>query len=84
MKRKIDAMHRMFGTGDGQCKDCSHFRTVQANSKKVFKCDIYGMTSSEASDWRMKYPACGLKDMPYEGNAIIDYLRHKPKGKKDL
>lgn len=74
--RKIDAMHQMFGFGNGLCKDCSHFQTHLACSRKVFKCDVYGETASEASDWRKSYKACGLFNKPWDGFDIIEILKH--------
>ena len=56
---KIDLMYSMFGKGDGKCKYCSHFRE-HCYSRKYFKCDVYGETASEATDWRANYSACGL------------------------
>lgn len=82
--RKIDAMHQAFGVGHDLCKDCSHFQIHMACSRKVFKCDVYGETSSEASDWRKSYKACGLFNKPWDGISIIEYLKHSPKKKNDL
>lgn len=43
------------------------------------KCEVYGVTHSEATDWAQKWPACGLKNKPYAGRQIIDILKHEPK-----
>lgn len=82
--RKIEAMHKEFGTGDNLCKDCCHFQIHMANSRKVFKCECYGVTSSEASDWRKSYRSCGLFNQPYDWIPYIEYLKHSPRKKKDL
>lgn len=74
--RKIDLMHKLFGElPDRKCKDCSHLASYTAN-RKYYKCECYGNTSSEASDWRLKWTACGLIDVPiYEGVPIIKQIR---------
>ena len=75
--RKIDAMHRFFGIGDGYCKGCIHLIDQPGCYKK---CKVYGNTGSEAKDWAQKWPACGLKDKPYNGDrAIIEVIMHEKK-----
>ena len=61
-ERKIDAMHILYGTGEGFCDECKFFREGYYHDKKLFKCSIYGLTHSVATDWRKKYVACGLKN----------------------
>ena len=74
--RKIDLMHHLFGElPDRKCKDCNHLISHQ-QSRKWYKCEIYGDTSSEASDWRLKYTACGMIDNPdYSGNPVMNLWR---------
>ena len=58
--KKIDLMHSMFGrTAEKKCKDCSHFKSIEF-SRTYYKCEVYGLSHSEATDWRVNYPACGL------------------------
>lgn len=75
--KKIDAMHILYGTGEGTCSDCQFFCEGYYHDKKLFKCSVYGMTHSEATDWRKKYLACGLKHTAYEPDErpVIDRLR---------
>lgn len=81
MNRKIEAMHSMYGTSKGKCGECSHFVKFQYRTKTLQKCEIYGMTNSEATDWAQKWDACGLKNQPYAGKQIIDELKRSPKEK---
>ena len=81
--RKIELMHQTFGIIDEkQCKDCQYFERHRYN-KTYFKCRIYGVSSSEATDWAMKYKACGAINMPkeeakkYDGHGIIKLVRPK-------
>ena len=73
MKKKIDRMHAMFGVLDGKttCKDCDNLISSRRD-KCYYKCSIYGETSSEASDWRLKYLACGKYNTEYHGRNIIE------------
>ena len=67
--RKIDLMHKLFGEiPDRKCKDCSN---LIKDSWDYYKCRCYGNTASSASDWRLKYTACGLFNKEYNGNPVI-------------
>ena len=64
-KRKIDAMHMRFGVQDGaQCRDCCHLISWEGHNRRYHKCELYGLTQSEATDWRLKYQACGAYNVP--------------------
>lgn len=60
--KKIDLMHEMFGMADGSCSECEHFVKGWYHTRILRKCEIYGLTHSEATDWRQNYQACGLKN----------------------
>lgn len=63
MLRKIDLMHKLYGEiPDRKCKDCQHLCSYTAN-RKYYKCECYGQTASEATDWRLKWTACSLIDV---------------------
>lgn len=61
MVKKIDRMYQYFGHGEGTCKDCSNLVTHE-QSRKWYKCAVYGLSSSEATDFRLKWKACGMKN----------------------
>lgn len=70
--RKIELMHQIFGLCKGhKCAECDNFVTGMYHDKKLQKCTVYGMTHSEASDWRQKYDACGMFNREYSGTDII-------------
>lgn len=72
---RIDMMHKLFGEiPDRKCKDCPHLCSYRA-SHKWYKCECYGETASAASDWRLKWAACGLIDKEYDGYPIIRRVR---------
>lgn len=76
---KIDLMHKMFGEDpEHKCAECKNLSSYTA-SKKWYKCSCYGNTSSEATDWRLKYTACGLFNMSYKGTPIIEIKKHMPR-----
>ena len=58
--RKIDAMHERYGTYPAQCRECDHCITGKYHDRRYSKCELYGMTHSEATDWRQSYMACGM------------------------
>ena len=69
MAKKIDKMHEMFGREWGhKCKDCRH---LSGGVNQYHKCEIYGNTSSQATDWATSYEACGLWNQDYKGDIPI-------------
>lgn len=74
--RKIDLMHKLFGEiSNRKCKDCQHLHCYTAN-RKWYKCEVYGESSSEATDWRLKWTACGMIDIAeYKGIQIVKQVR---------
>lgn len=76
--RKIDLMHRQFGFSPGhKCQYCDNLIVQQAN-RRYYKCEVYGATDSEASDWRLSYDACGMYNKVYNGNPIIRLVKGYP------
>ena len=57
--RKIEAMHILYGSESGTCKDCHHL-LCNLWDKNYYKCALYGVSHSEATDWRLSWPACGM------------------------
>lgn len=83
--RKIDLMHREFGFSPGhKCKECDNFVHGRYRSRTLSKCDIYGCTHSEASDWSGRYDACGMFNKAWNGNPIIRLVRGTPKANDQI
>ena len=61
--RKIDLMHDLFGFADGTCGECSNL-VCCIRDNRCYKCKVYGISSSEATDWALRWQACGLKNKP--------------------
>ena len=65
-------MYKLFGFCPGQhCKTCSHLIRYTPSDRSFYKCECYGITSSEATDWRVGSPACGLHNKPYNGRPVV-------------
>lgn len=78
MLRKIGLMYSFFGIDheNRQCKNCNHFHRYMYHDKYYRKCDVYGETNSEASDWAGKNIACGMFNKEYHGGStIINYVK---------
>lgn len=74
--RKIEAMYSMFGVFVGKtCKECPHLIQHCNHGANYYKCRIYGESYSEATDWRLKWTACGAFDKVADGNASPIYKR---------
>lgn len=76
MNRKIELMHDIFGIDEEhKCGECDNFGEHRYD-KLYYKCAVYGISSSEASDWRKKYTACGMFNKEYTGRPIIELRKH--------
>ena len=74
--RKIDLMHRTFGKDDAhKCRECSNILRDSYHGRTYIKCRVYGCTNSEASDWVLKWTACGMFGKEYTGNPIFRMVR---------
>lgn len=84
MKRKIEAMHEMYGCKNGEyCKTCCNLLKGNYRGKSYNKCVAYGVSHSEATDWKVSNRACGLYNILFEGRkTVIDIIKTLPKGKK--
>ncbi len=50
-----------YGYKDGYyCKNCKHFGVIYHNLKNYYKCEKIGISSSSATDIRVKDTACRL------------------------
>lgn len=57
---KSEFMLDKYGATPGHvCKDCG-LLDVTGLSRRYYKCTVYGSTSGPGTDWRLKWPACGL------------------------
>ena len=74
MIRKIEAMQKVFGKSEGKkCRDCCHLVRHEF-SRVYYKCEVYGESRSEASDWRKKWNAYGMFNAPHKGRPLIEYV----------
>ena len=58
---RIGTMLRVYGRSEGNtCGGCTHFRLYP----EWYKCDMYSLSASATSDWRISWPACGRWEQP--------------------
>lgn len=72
--RKIDLMHQQFGATEHKCGECPNLVRLRPGKEYLYKCKVYGITSSEASDWTKCWSACGMFNKEYEGRQIMDLM----------
>ncbi len=75
--KKIIAMHKMFGKVKNVCGNCCH---LIGNKGSYRKCELYGISRSEATDWALSWQACGAfnkLNLPY-----VDIYKSLPKDHK--
>lgn len=86
--RKIDAMHSLFGKSPGKkCISCPHLLRHRWNDRTYFKCEMYGDSNSEATDWALSWTACGLIDGDHwrwyqirqRDGTVVNMLKHEPR-----
>lgn len=73
--RKIEAMYHYFGCGTGHCADCEHL-IRKVYDRTYYKCEVYGDSNSEATDWRKSWPACGLigRTYPEDYRRVVEMI----------
>ncbi len=77
-------MHSRFGFCPGhKCAECSNL-VQHLYDTTYYKCMCYGESSSEATDWRKKYDACGLFNREYSGRRGMWFVKRAPRPKDDL
>ena len=77
--RKIEAMYGLYGKDPlHHCGSCHHL-FYHAGSKRWYKCRLYGISSVEATDWRVGNIACGMwgKPAPHGHIPVIERLKHE-------
>ena len=75
--RKIELMHWLYGKKDTHtCGECSNFVSGRYNDRILRKCEVYGLTHSEASDWAKRWCACGHFDKEPTGRPVITMKRY--------
>lgn len=85
-KRKILLMHELFGRNEKYCcAECDHFRKITHNGHTYRKCEVYGLTHSEATDWKASNVACGLAPHhPYTGRNVVELARPNKKVEEEI
>ena len=81
--RKIEAMHAAYGiSSDHKCKDCNHL-CCHEYSRYYYKCRLYGLSASDATDWRVGWTACGMwgKEAHAGIVPILERLKHASRPK---
>lgn len=69
---KIDKMHRLFGVTQGHiCKECSNL-SKHRYDKIYNKCNCYGVSASQSTDWKVSNQACGLFNRNYMGRRAVE------------
>ena len=87
MRKQHDLMIKHFGRNvHHRCGECSNFARGQYHGKWLQKCERYGLSHSEATDWAQKWPACGMFDvaMPENDRPLMEYLDRRRPCRKDV
>lgn len=75
MMRKLELMHYLFGIADGhKCKECSN---LHGGTNNYRKCEVYGISASEATDWALSWTACGMLNKEHNGRPIVEMVKHR-------
>ncbi len=60
LPERLKQMHRVYGVSAGHtCKHCRHCLAIHHHDKRYRKCELYRISRSTATDWRVSWPACG-------------------------
>jgi hypothetical protein len=59
-RRRYKPMQELYGLTQGKtCKTCKHCLKINYHCKTYYKCDLWFISNSEATDIRLKNNACG-------------------------
>lgn len=76
--RKLALMHQQFGVCYGHsCGECSNLVSGRYRGRILRKCEVYGLTHSEASDWAKRWVACEMLNGIYTGRPIIELCEER-------
>jgi hypothetical protein len=65
VKLQLQRMHHYYGIDiTNICGTCQNFVTGKYHNRILRKCERYGVTHSEASDWARSWYACGMHNVP--------------------
>lgn len=65
MKNQLETMHRLYGKDHAhKCGQCSNFVRGRYHDRMLQKCERFGLSHSETSDWAQRWPACGMFNVP--------------------
>ena len=83
---KIARMHSLFGVALGKkCKDCMHFYRNETRAGKLYrKCEVYGNSNCESTDWNASFEACGLFNTETEQRDMIHTFMPQRKMREEL
>lgn len=66
MLKKIEAMYKYYGKRvNEKCNGCCHLAQYPSGAKLVNKCEAYGVSRGNATDWNSSYNACGIYNDRY-------------------
>lgn len=82
--RKLPAMHFAYGIADGfhRCRECCNLIKTEDRGRVTYRCQAYGVSKSQATEWGLNFKACGWLNRPMDGvrpllHTIIDLEREK-------
>lgn len=65
MKLQLARMHKQFGREHVHaCGTCCNFVRGEYHDKMLQKCERYGLSHSDATDWAKSWGACGMYNVP--------------------
>ena len=86
MKRqdKVARIRSVYGSGpDGKrCKTCA-WLVYHMRDRTWYKCRVYGTSHSDATDWCLSNPACGMyaeeeTELPKDFRTVMEIYRRVP------
>lgn len=85
-KRKHEAMWALFGEISDKCRWCSHLIQTAPSDRHYYKCELYGISCAESTDWAITKHGCGMMNKAVDMRTwvpVIDRLKHEPKPKPE-
>ena len=82
-QEKVARIQSVYGKGpDGKnCKNCA-WLVCHMRDRAWYKCRVYGTSHSDATDWCLSNPACGMyteeeTKLPKDFRTVTEIYKHK-------
>lgn len=82
---RIQKMYRAYGENFGSiCRNCCNLTVIEnTDGKHICKCEAYGVSKNNDTNWHGKHMGCGLYNMPFKDTKYSPIFQKKVSDRND-